>query len=298
MEQDYLIAGHRIRVESERLVRAIEAMPGFGVFKTEIGGEPVCKFITSTQEVPTFEKELYHDKNEGTVGQFGRSADGYVFIMTPQDAKPLKLWMEKNGRTAHFEGNFSPELLRFACWMAYGVATAPLQTVAIHTSAIRYQGKTVLFLGESGTGKSTHTRLWRENIEGATLLNDDSPILRLIDGKPWVYGSPWSGKTPCYRNERYPLAACVRLSQAPKNRIRRLSVMQGYGALHPSCPPCFAYDDTLYDPVSKVLGSLLSAVPVYHLACLPDAEAAYLSCKTIFGEDLFRDDTRETAVSR
>ena len=293
-----MIAGHRIRVEGDRLVRAMEAMPGFEVFKTGVGGEPVCRFMESAGEAPAFERVLYRNENEGVTSRFGRNADGYVFTMTLPDGESLKLWMDKKGREACFAGCLDPRLLRFACWMAYGVATAPLQTVAVHTSAIRYKGRAVLFLGESGTGKSTHTRLWRENIEGAALLNDDSPILRLIDGKPWVYGSPWSGKTPCYRNERYPLAACVRLSQAPKNRIRRLSVMQGYGALHPSCPPCFAYDDTLYDPVSKVLGNLLSAVPVYHLACLPDAEAAYLSCKTIFGEDLFRDDTRETAVSR
>ena len=163
------------------------------------------------------------------------------------------------------------------------MAAAPLGTVAIHTSTICYQGKVVLFLGESGTGKSTHTRLWRENIEGAVLLNDDSPILRIIDGKPWVYGSPWSGKTPCYKNESYPLAACVRLSQAPFNKIEQLNVAQGYGALHPSCPPCFAYDDALYDSISGTLSNLLSNVPVYHLSCLPDAAAARLSCETIFG---------------
>ena len=141
----------------------------------------------------------------------------------------------------------------------------------------------MFFLGESGTGKSTHTRLWRENIEGAVLLNDDSPILRIIDGKPWVYGSPWSGKTPCYKNESYPLAACVRLSQATFNKIERLNIAQGYGALHPSCPPCFAYDDALYDSISGTLSNLLSNVPVYHLSCLPDAAAARLSCETIFG---------------
>ena len=52
-----------------------------------------------------------------------------------------------------------------------------------------------------------------------------------------VYGSPWSGKTPCYKAERYPLAGCVRLSQAPYNKIRRLNTLQAYAALHPSAPP-------------------------------------------------------------
>ena len=298
MEQDYLIAGHRIRVEGEKLVKALNALDGFSVFETETDGEPVCRFVTAATRPVEPEQVHYRSEIDGVVSRFGRYANGYAFDMTLRNAEKLYLWTEQGGRQACFHGNFTPQLLRFACWIAYGVATAPLRTVAIHTSTIKYKDKAIFFLGESGTGKSTHTRLWRENIEGAVLLNDDSPILRIIDGKPRVYGSPWSGKTPCYKNEDYPLAACVRLSQAPKNRIRRLSVMQGYGALHPSCPPCFAYDGGLYEPISDVLGHLLSAVPVYHLACLPDAEAAYLSCKTIFGEDLFWDDTRETAVSR
>ena len=282
MEQDYLIAGHHIQIEGDRLVQAMETLSGFIVFKAKFDCEPLCRFMVSEQEVPEFEQELYRNENEGTVSRFGQYSSGYAFVITPPNGKSLYLWMEKKGGTACFKGNLDPVLLRFACWIAYGIATAPFGTVAIHTSVIQYQEKAVLFLGESGTGKSTHTRLWRENIEGAVLLNDDSPILRLVDGKLWIYGSPWSGKTPCYKDERYPLAACVRLSQAPENQIEKLSVARGYGALHPSCPPCFAYDDSLYEHISGVLSALLATVPVYHLACLPNAEAAHLSCKTIF----------------
>lgn len=193
------------------------------------------------------------------------------------------MWMSPDAHTACFKGNYAPRLLRFACWIAYGVATAPLQTVAIHTSTIQYRGKAVFFLGESGTGKSTHTRLWRENIEGAVLLNDDSPILRIVDGKPWVYGARGVERHLAIRKKVIRWQPCVRLSQAPYNEIKKLNVVQGYSSLHPSCPPCFAYDDGLYDHISSVLGCLLSNVPVYHLDCLPDADAARLSCKTIFG---------------
>ena len=140
-------------------------------------------------------------------------------------------------------------------------------------------------MGESGTGKSTHTRLWREHIEGTFLLNDDSPFLRVEEGKVWAYGSPWSGKTPCYKQERYELVGCVRLSQAPYNEIKKLSVLQAYGAIHPSCPPEFAYDASLYDPISNFIGQLLATVPLYHLACLPDKSASELSFSTIFRED-------------
>jgi len=283
MEQDYLIAGHRIRVEGNGLVAAIGALTGFTPFKVEADDEPLCHFVESNADTPFFKKMLYTNEIDGIVSHFGQYSNGFLFVMLPPEGGTLELWLSEDKQVVNFKGNYNLRLLRFACWIAYGVATAPFKTVAIHTSTIVCQSKAILFLGESGTGKSTHTCLWRENIQGAVLLNDDSPILRIIDGEPWIYGSPWSGKTPCYKNESYPLAACVRLSQAPYNQIKRLSVAQGYGALHPSCPPDFAYSDELYDYISDTLSSLLSAVPVYHLACLPDADAAHLSHDTIFG---------------
>lgn len=285
MKQDYSIAGHHIRVEGEKLVKALNLLSGFDVFETEDSGNPLCRFTESHLDIPpVFQKELYSCDVDHFIARFGLYADGaYLLEMSSPDDARLKLWVDKDRSTAYFSGDFDINLIRFACWTAFGLAILPLQSVAIHTSVIQYDGKAVLFLGESGTGKSTHTRLWRENIEGAILLNDDSPIVRIVDGKPWVYGSPWSGKTPCYKNEWYPLVACVRLSQAPYNEIKRLSTIRAYGALHPSCPPFFAYDDALYDEVSRFLSLVLSQVPVYHLACLPNAEAARLSFETIFG---------------
>lgn len=281
---DYLIADHRIRAVGLRLCNSLQQLPGFSVFQVKADGEPVC-FLKEADEVtmPQFEQIDYSNETDGIVSRFGRASEGYLFDMTPADDTPLQVWITPNNQTALFRGNHAPRLLRFACWIAFGALTAHLSTVAVHTSAILYRGRVVFFLGESGTGKSTHTRLWREHIAGATLLNDDSPILRIRDGEPWVYGSPWSGKTACYKQECHPLAACVRLSQAPHNLIRRLNVVQGYAALHPSCPPCFAYDDTIYDHISHVLSSVLSHVPVFHLECLPDAAAAQLSSHTIFG---------------
>ena len=154
-----------------------------------------------------------------------------------------------------------------------------------YTSTIVYDNKAVMFLGESGTGKSTHTRLWLQNIDGAELLNDDSPFVFEDEGRITVCGSPWSGKTPCYKNESYPLAAVVRLSQAPHNKMWQLGKLQAIGALLPSLPPAFVYDKTLEDRLLQVLSQVLQNIPVYHLECLPDADAARLSCKTIFGNN-------------
>ena len=140
----------------------------------------------------------------------------------------------------------------------------------------------MLCLAESGTGKSTHTRLWLENIPGTYLLNDDSPIVAVEEGVVVVYGSPWSGKTPCYRQECVPVAALLRLEQKPENNIRQLGTVEAFTALQPSCPPCLMKDDPLQDALVDFVGRVIERVPAYRLGCRPDAEAARLSHDTIF----------------
>lgn len=285
MIKDYLIAGHRIRIEgADEWVDAVVGLDGFRPFEVEVEGEPLALFSWTDDMAPEMREVQYENEVDAIVDSFGRYERGYLFTMTPPECGALKLWKEDGSSVVYFNGSLMPRLVRFALWIGYGLVTLPHQTIAIHTSVIQYKERTVLFLGESGTGKSTHTRLWREHIEGAVLLNDDSPILRIVDGEVRMFGSPWSGKTPCYKQENYPLAACVRLSQAPYNKILRLNIPQAYGALHPSCPPDFAYDSALYDYIGGTIGEVLSKVPIYHLACLPDADAARLSCSTVFGE--------------
>ena len=166
--------------------------------------------------------------------------------------------------------------------LLYTFRSSAHETLLVHASVIENDGKGYMFLGKSGTGKSTHTRLWMENIPGSELLNDDNPIIRIIDGKFHVYGSPWSGKTPCYKNREIPLGSIVRLSQAPYNRITKLSALQAYAALMPSCS-CMRWDHDSVEALHKTVEKVIMNVPVRHLECLPDADAAhtsYTACHT------------------
>lgn len=298
VRQTYCIAGHVLQLEGAELVNVVTHLDGFEPFAIRTAHTFSEPALTVTSElkplaiVPQFKEKLYSfvsDEEKPVTSTFGTTDGGYLLRMESAASEGLSLWCARGASLFYVKGDLtggvmSQRNLRFAIWIAYGIATAHLNTIAIHSSTITYKGRNVLFLGESGTGKSTHTRLWREHIAGAALLNDDSPIVRAIDGEIHVYGSPWSGKTPCYKNERHPLAGCVRLSQAPRNRIRKLSKLESYAAIHPSCPPDFAYDEYLYDGISATLSAILSKVPFYHLECLPDVEAAELSKQTIFGQ--------------
>lgn len=284
MNKTYQVAGHRFTVCGARLCKAVEGIAGFRPFESR-DGEALFAFVEDAA-VPVMKNMEYAFGYEDVKGFFGRTDNGLMLKLEPSGEDALHLWCNDGENKARVCGNLSARLYRFALWVGYGLMTLPYHTVAVHSSCIVYRDRAVLFLGESGTGKSTHTRLWREHVGDAFLLNDDSPVLRAEDGIVRVYGSPWSGKTPCYRQECYKLEACVRLSQAPHNRIAKLSVLQAYGAVHPSCPPEFAYDNSLYDYVGGFIDKLLQAVPFYHLACLPDREAAQLACRTIFKDTI------------
>ena len=282
MKRTYEIAGHYFEVLGENLCALMDTMAGFSSFLVEEGD--VLFSLVEGEKAPFMQQEQYVFEYENVCGRFGKYECGYLLTLCPDGESPLYMWWDNDKKEICVQGNYSLRLYRFALWVAYGLMTLPYDTMAIHSSCVVYKNRSVLFLGESGTGKSTHTRLWRENIDGATLLNDDSPILRIEDGHVWAYGSPWSGKTPCYKNERYELKACVRLSQFSSNNINKLTVLQSYGAIHPSCPPEFAYDGVLYDHVSRFIDKLLRNVSFYHLRCLPDRDACILSRNTIFGE--------------
>jgi hypothetical protein len=150
-----------------------------------------------------------------------------------------------------------------------------------HSSVVVKDEKGYMFLGKSGTGKSTHSKLWLNNIEGTSLLNDDNPVVRVLDdGKVKVYGSPWSGKTSCYRNYGVPVAGCVRLWQAPETKIKKLSSIEAYAALFPAIS-FMKWEKNIADAVSKSLNMFIKSVPVYSLWNRPEKEAALLVYNTI-----------------
>lgn len=158
--------------------------------------------------------------------------------------------------------------------LMFAFATAPLMTLEMHSSVIANHGSGYLFLGSSGTGKSTHSRLWLKNIEGSELLNDDNPILRVCaDGKVRVYGSPWSGKTPCYRNTSVPVAAIVRIRQAAENKIARMNVLEAYASVYSSCSG-FKSDKGIADALHRTIEYIAVHIPNYTMECLPDDAAA------------------------
>jgi hypothetical protein len=172
--------------------------------------------------------------------------------------------------------------------LMYAFRTAPLMTLEMHAAVVvkkvpEFQGSNgskgenalgYLFLGHSGTGKSTHARQWLAAFEDAWLLNDDNPILRVMnDGQVRVYGSPWSGKTPCYKNDSAPVGGIIKLSQSSVNQIDTITLPQAYAYMLSSASG-LKMEQSMADHLFETIKHIITHTPCYHLACLPNQEAA------------------------
>jgi len=148
--------------------------------------------------------------------------------------------------------------------------------LVLHASAIQYENKAYLFSADSGMGKSTHTQLWLKNFSGASIINDDKPAIRNIDGSFFAYGTPWSGKSDINENVKIPLKAICFIEQGTQNSIERLTDVPKILKL--------LLSQTLRRGGKKrtsllyeTLDALLRTVPFYLLKCLPDDDAAILA---------------------
>lgn len=157
-------------------------------------------------------------------------------------------------------------------------------TLLFHGSVIAVDGKGYLFTAKSGTGKSTHTRLWREMLgDRAVMVNDDKPFLRLTPDGIRVCGSPWNGKHGLGNNMDVPLKAICILERGEHNEIHRISAGEAVPMLlqqsnRPQQPG-------LMPKYMELLESLANKTTFYRLKCNMDPEAALVSYQAMSGCD-------------
>ena len=283
-----MVAEHVFGVCAE--VECFELMGNYAAFgcKDTAAEEAGKAFVMtiSEGETPVYAEELRQEDEEQEI-ICGRTNDGrHVF--------EFRWWQQTAGWLVCNDGYHDGRLVMAgmhqkmaidnALMVLYALATANRLTMLFHAAVVSLDGKGYMFLGKSGTGKSTHARLWLQHIKGAELVNDDNPVVRLYDdGRAIVYGSPWSGKTPCYRNVAYALKGIVILSQAPYNKIHRLDGLNAYAALVSSISGK-RWDKAIADGLHQSENRLVQQVAIWHLECLPDREAALL-CRKEAGHD-------------
>ena len=172
--------------------------------------------------------------------------------------------------------NYAPaELENTAIYRKIAMKLPEYDAFVFHGAAVAVGETAYLFTAKSGTGKTTHTNLWLKNIEGSYIVNGDKPILRMIDGKPYVCGTPWMGKEALGCNKNVPLAAICLLSRGTENHIEKTDFQKMYPRLIGQCyrPPKGA----LVAKTIKLLERIGKYVPIYELTCNMEDEAAMVA---------------------
>ncbi len=145
-----------------------------------------------------------------------------------------------------------------------------------HSSSVAYDGYGVAFSALSGTGKSTHTKLWLDNFDGTYIINDDTPIIsKTDDGSFVISGTPWAGSTGINAPVTLPLKAIVFLERAETNFIEPVTAEQAMAPLFEAFRVILS--EEMLASVLSTLNELLLKVPAYRLKCNMDNEAAFVS---------------------
>ena len=155
-------------------------------------------------------------------------------------------------------------------------------TILFHGSCVAVGGIGYLFTAKSGTGKSTHTRLWRELLgERAVMVNDDKPLIRISDSGAVIYGTPWDGKHRLSTNIAASLKALCVLERAEQNTIRQIMAGEAYPIL---LQQVFRpIDSTAMSKTLTLIDRLAASVSLWRLGCNIEIEAARVAYDAMKG---------------
>lgn len=149
----------------------------------------------------------------------------------------------------------------------------------LHASAVEYGGQAVCFSAPPGVGKSTHAERW-VRLFGASILNDDKPALRRVDGVWRAYGTPWSGKEDLSQNRSAPLAAVCFLFRGEENALEPLTPAQALPLLLSQTPFRLRREDM--ERLLTTADCLLRETKVFRLTCRNDDGAARFARDRLF----------------
>ena len=168
-------------------------------------------------------------------------------------------------------GNFYRQLMQF-------------DGMLLHSSAVVMDGYAYMFTAPCGTGKSTHTTMWRQVFgnDRVLMLNDDKPALRLENGQWFAYGTPWSGKTAQNINMRVPVGGICVLTRGETNEIAPFGGTQAALAIMEQTARPVTMEGR--GKMLELIDNLLNNVPVWKLKCTPTPDAALVSQKTMSEE--------------
>lgn len=271
---------------------SMQLIPSFEPFRSEKFGEDdelffELKVDDNLKPIAKEKRELIRKFETGngdtTVDLLDNGGYQYI-IKNVKGADCCMLQTDKDFKHCKcaLNGNYNMRCfgLSNALMLIFAFAGSRKETLLIHASLVRQAGYGYAFIAKSGTGKSTQVSMWLRYLEGCDLMNDDNPVIRMIDGKPYIYGSPWSGKTPCYRNVKAKLGAITQIDRASANSIEQLKPAEAFASMLVSCS-MMKWDKDIFNRICDTVTHIIETTGIYILHCLPNKEAAEVCHKAI-----------------
>ena len=202
----------------------------------------------------------------------------FSIAVSPEDLIFEQAVLDEEAREEGFRRRqfTDPFLERAAVQRAFAEHLVGHDTLMLHGSTVAVDGQAYLFTARSGTGKSTHTRLWREVFGSrAVMVNDDKPFLQLRPEGVLACGSPWSGKHGLDSNVTLPLKGICILERGAENRIRPMAAEDALPMLlHQSYQP---QDSAKRAHSEALVHALAQRTPLWHMECTKDPDAAIIA---------------------
>ena len=274
----------------------ITLIPSFSSFATnEAKGERLFT-LTVLDELDLLAEEKLEKIRNFDTGNGETSVDkittgGYQFIINNIHNKECCLLITNDDFTecrCRLLGSYTMRSfgLNNALILMYAFAGGFKDTCLVHASLVRQDGHGYAFIAKSGTGKSTQVSSWLRYIPNCDLMNDDCPAIRIINNEAFIYGTPWSGKTPCYRKIKAKLGAITRIDRSSTNSIDQLRPVEAIASLLPAIST-MKWDKIVYNNTQQIIFKLVELTSHYILHCLPNKEAAQICHKTIAKQQTF-----------
>ena len=278
------VAGHIFSIKTEDAIT--EMLPSLKPFMTDSDGEPLFSIIIDDTVSPTWKgnKVGTFPCPSATFEVYKEENGAYRILVSDEKDTPCAFIQSDDSHKSFVVATRGSEQdikfgLNNAIMVIYTLCTAPHNTLLVHSSVVENNNHAYMFLGASGRGKSTHSDLWVQHIKGSTLINDDNPVIRIApDGTPTVYGSPWSGKRPIYKNVSYPIGGIAAIEQANENSARKEAIPVAFGIMLSSCST-LKFDKEIHMAICRTITKLLERIAIHTLQCRPDEEATQVSSK-------------------
>lgn len=251
------------------------------VCEIEINTEKNEKFVPDLKncllltDIPVdfFRRQVHQIINGDTIWSYIRSKNDEIYLQFYVSKNWSHIILLQDGTNT--AGSVAYEYLNFimpGVFLKNG-------TMIFHGVLMEHQNQGIIISAPSGTGKTTHARLWRD-LKRALIINGDKSTCKKVDGVWTGYGLPWSGTSGEQINRNVPIKALVVLERGEYNEAQRIGGLEAFGAVlpHVQCP---TWDKELADKAMELLDDFLNDIPIIRLRCRPDAESVEVLSKVL-----------------